>query len=107
MKYLNVGCGNRFHPDWVNVDLSPIDKRVITHDLSTGIPFDDNSFDAVYHSHLLEHIPRHQGKIFIRMLSGSKTPRNFDSHSSRSRINYSNLPARIRKSYLGFCGMAS
>ncbi len=65
-KFLNVGCGNRFHPDWVNVDLSPLDNSVITHDLSQGIPFSDGSFEVVYHSHVLEHIPRNQAKTFIQ-----------------------------------------
>ena len=58
MKLLNLGCGQRFHSDWINIDFVSADKTVITHDLSNGIPFDDNSFDVIYHSHILEHFSK-------------------------------------------------
>ncbi|MGI0488949.1 class I SAM-dependent methyltransferase [Pantanalinema rosaneae CENA516] len=66
MKCLNLGCGRRFHRDWTNVDFSSVDQGVITYDLSTGIPFPDNSFDLVYHSHLLEHLPGAIAPHFIK-----------------------------------------
>jgi len=56
--YLNLGCGNRFHPDWVNVDFAARDDSVLSHDLRRGIPFPDEQFEVVYHSHLLEHFSR-------------------------------------------------
>ncbi len=83
---VNLGCGNKTHPDCLNVDWSiyarikrnPIGRRlaplvfngvrrkqfealdddVVVHDLRKGIPLDDESADAVYHSHVLEHIDR-------------------------------------------------
>jgi SAM-dependent methyltransferase len=83
---VNLGCGNKTHPDCLNFDWSiyarvkrnPIGRRlaplvfngvrlkqyealddhVVVHDLRTGIPLDDDSADAVYHSHVLEHIDR-------------------------------------------------
>lgn len=58
---LNVGCGSHFHNDWTNLDLISDDPRVICHDLSTGLPFSDNCFDAVYHSHVLEHLKPNDG----------------------------------------------
>ena len=66
LKMLNLGCGNRFHPDWVNVDFVKTAPEVIQHDLKKGIPFDDNSFDVVYHSHLLEHFPKNLAVFFIK-----------------------------------------
>ena len=39
---------------WVNVDISGAD---INHDLTKGVPLDDNTVDAVYSSHVFEHIP--------------------------------------------------
>jgi predicted SAM-dependent methyltransferase len=57
-SYLNLGCGNRFHPDWVNVDFAATDHCVLSHDLRRGVPFPDEQFDVVYHSHLLEHFSR-------------------------------------------------
>jgi predicted SAM-dependent methyltransferase len=57
-SYLNLGCGNRFHPDWINVDFAAADHTVLSHDLRKGVPFPDAHFDVVYHSHLLEHFSR-------------------------------------------------
>ncbi|WP_243358657.1 class I SAM-dependent methyltransferase [Fundidesulfovibrio terrae] len=58
MKLLNLGCGARHHPDWVNVDFSSHSPGVLAHDLKEPLPFPDGTFDAVYHSHVLEHLPR-------------------------------------------------
>ena len=35
------------------------------HDLQKGLPYANNSIDAVYHSHLLEHIDRTEVKVFL------------------------------------------
>jgi len=64
-KYLNLGCGSRYHPDWTNVDFIAADPGVISCNLRKGIPFADATFDAVYHSHLLEHFTRDEAKDFI------------------------------------------
>ncbi|MGA7953143.1 MAG: methyltransferase domain-containing protein [Gloeobacterales cyanobacterium] len=66
MDYLNLGCMNRYHPDWTNVDIVSTGKSVIAHDLTQGIPFPDASFDVVYHSHLLEHIPKTEAEPFLK-----------------------------------------
>jgi predicted SAM-dependent methyltransferase len=58
MKYLNLGCGDRFHPDWENVDLYPTGPGVRVCDLRKKTPYADETFDLVYHSHVLEHFPR-------------------------------------------------
>jgi len=87
---LNVGCGTRTHCEWNNIDRSPYarlvhhmslarflrrvgilspkryenlrftDLQIICWDVRQGLPFDDNAFDAVYHSHFLGHIDRVQ-----------------------------------------------
>lgn len=64
--YLNVGCGSSFHPDWHNLDLNPPSPEVTRWNLSQGIPFPSASFEAVYHSHVLEHFPKAQGEALIR-----------------------------------------
>lgn len=64
-KLLNLGCGNRFHPEWINIDCKARSREVLEHDLTTGIPFGDEIFDAVYHSHVLEHFSREDAGPFL------------------------------------------
>lgn len=61
IKYLNIGCGQRFHPHWVNLDLHPASESVQLWDLQNDLPFPDGSFDVVYHSHVLEHFSKADG----------------------------------------------
>lgn len=66
MNLINLGCGPRFHPDWTNIDFNSSSPHVQAHDLRQGIPCPDETFDVVYHSHLLEHFPRHKALGFIQ-----------------------------------------
>ena len=63
---LNLGCGLRFHPDWTNLDVVSHHPSVRAHNVCESIPFDEASFDVVYHSHLLEHLTRTQADAFLR-----------------------------------------
>jgi predicted SAM-dependent methyltransferase len=65
MKMLNLGCGSRYSDDWVNIDFISSNADVIAHNLTLGIPFPNNEFNVVYHSHLLEHFNKEQGFRFI------------------------------------------
>ena len=65
-KWLNLGCGQCFHADWTNLDFTASSEQVIAHNLLTGIPFEDESFEVVYHSHLLEHLPKSQVELFLQ-----------------------------------------
>jgi predicted SAM-dependent methyltransferase len=62
---LNVGCGRRFHQDWVNIDLRSHSKQVIECDVTQGLPFSADTFEAVYHSHVLEHLVPDEGKKLV------------------------------------------
>jgi glycosyltransferase involved in cell wall biosynthesis/predicted SAM-dependent methyltransferase len=65
-RLLNLGCGGNFHPDWVNIDFHDHGGAVLPYDLRLGIPFADDTFDVVYHSHVLEHFSREDGKAFLQ-----------------------------------------
>ena len=92
---LNVGCGFRTHRAWNNVDFSPyawlahhrsttrflhragvlsdvryqqasgVDPEIVRFDLRKGIPFPDETFHGVYHSHFLEHLDREAAPAFL------------------------------------------
>ena len=64
-RLLNLGCGNTFHPSWINIDFHDHNGSVIAYDLNLGIPFADETVDVIYHSHLLEHFSRQEGKKFL------------------------------------------
>lgn len=63
--YLNLGCGTSFVPGWTNIDFVSYSEHVQAHDLRKGIPYPDQSFDVVYHSHVLEHFTKENGEKFI------------------------------------------
>lgn len=95
MTILNLGCGTKTsaRPEITNVDWSiylrlrrnPLFKAAVplfvqgerlrrfrnlpdnlqVHDFKKGIPFETGSVDAVYHSHMLEHLDRDIGKTFL------------------------------------------
>lgn len=65
LPYINLGCGSTFNESWVNIDFTSTGKDVIAHNLTQGIPFNDNSFKAVYHSHVLEHFTKSDAEKFI------------------------------------------
>ncbi len=65
LAYLNLGCGATFHKDWTNVDFVSNSEEVMAHNLLQGIPFPDNNFSVVYHSHVLEHFPKDKALEFI------------------------------------------
>ena len=75
MRFLNLGCGHRFHASWTNIDFTSTHNGVIAHNLLEGIPFPDEYFDVVYHSHLLEHFPIDKAELFLRECLRILSPR--------------------------------
>ena len=69
--YLNVGCGEHFSPEWNNIDLVFM-RDVMYHDIRKPLPYSDVCLDAVYASHVLEHLRPDDGlrllKEFYRVL---------------------------------------
>jgi SAM-dependent methyltransferase len=88
---LNLGCGERTHPDWVNIDFSvrarlrslPLVNRLVggpnppgyrNHDLRKGIPCATSSVDVVYSSHVLEHLDPEHAELFLREVHRALRP---------------------------------
>jgi predicted SAM-dependent methyltransferase len=92
LPYLNLGCGSTHHPAWTNVDFVSTGPNVMAHNLLSGIPFNNETFEVVYHSHVLEHIPKAKAKGFIlechRVLKKGGTIRIAIPDLERIALNY-------------------
>lgn len=57
---LHLGSGKLRKPGWVNIDLAgqPVD---LVWDLKYRLPFPNDTVEAVFHEHLLEHLPLEVG----------------------------------------------
>ncbi|MFT6354025.1 MAG: ubiquinone/menaquinone biosynthesis C-methylase UbiE [Cryomorphaceae bacterium] len=94
MRILNLGCGDKTSKssEVINIDWSiyhsikcnsllefialpffdenrkkyynSLPENIMVHNLKKGIPFENNSIDVVYHSHVFEHIPKQQAEKF-------------------------------------------
>lgn len=54
---LNLGCGPKYYSDWVNLDKSEYCKVDVRHDIEVfPYPFEDNYFEQVLASHVIEHV---------------------------------------------------
>lgn len=69
MKLLNIGCGSVFHPEWTNIDIVSNSIHVQAYDIRMGIPFEDQTFDGVYASHILEHLKMTEVNGFMSEIS--------------------------------------
>jgi SAM-dependent methyltransferase len=61
---LNVGAGGHVSTEWTNIDLADA-PHVIRHDVRRGLPFAAGTFDAVYASHVLEHLNPADGEALV------------------------------------------
>jgi len=60
MIKLHLGCGKRdFGPDWINIDGADF-PHIKYHNVTVLYPFEDNSVDLIYASHLIEYFDREE-----------------------------------------------
>jgi len=53
---LNIGSGFRPKTDYVNLDIDIRTYPDVLRDIRKGLPFDDNRFEEIYTSHVMEHL---------------------------------------------------
>jgi predicted SAM-dependent methyltransferase len=56
-KKINLGCGYRKMPGYINIDNRPETNPDLCCDILDGLPFEDESVDEVRAHDILEHIP--------------------------------------------------
>ena len=57
MIKINLGSGNRKQEGYINIDIDATNDPDLILDISTGLPYEDNSVDEVLAVDFLEHIP--------------------------------------------------
>ncbi|MBK4149912.1 methyltransferase domain-containing protein [Corynebacterium macginleyi] len=62
---LHLGVGPIILPGWINSDVSPLHRDIITIDATEPLPFPENSLEAVFCEHLIEHLPFTAGQTMI------------------------------------------
>ena len=55
---INLGCGNRSIPGYENIDIQERVNPDLVCDITTGLPYGDNSIDGARAFDFLEHIPQ-------------------------------------------------
>jgi len=61
MKKINMGCGWRnFGSDWIHIDGG--DYEHLDHNSITDLPYEENSIDLIYSSHVLEYFDQEEVK---------------------------------------------
>lgn len=63
---LNLGCGSKYHKDWINIDSVSNNNNILARDLLKGIPYKNNNVDVIYNSHLIEHFSKENATDFIK-----------------------------------------
>jgi len=66
LSCLNLGCGKDIKistelREWINLDALKLPGVEVVHDLEKPLPFEDNYFEEVFASHVLEHINNFMG----------------------------------------------
>ena len=74
---VNLGCGSRWRPDWINIDFRGDNNTVFSHNLREGLPLPDASADCIYSCHCLEHFNPYDAEKFLRECARVLKPSGF------------------------------
>lgn len=62
---LHLGCGKHIFKGWVNIDYKNIPGVDLVWDLLRCVPFENDSVDFIFTSHLLEHFTLQEGQSLL------------------------------------------
>ena len=62
---LHLACGPNIVKGWENIDILD-GKGIKKHDLRKRLPYKDNSVDAIFHEHFIEHLTKPEAETFLR-----------------------------------------
>jgi len=65
---LHFGCSKLFPgplKGWENLDIAPTMKEIKKWDVTKGLPYSDNSIDAIYSCHTFEHFTKTEAQFVI------------------------------------------
>lgn len=65
MIKLNLGCGPDVKDGFINIDLCPLDSRVVVQDIK-NLSFEDESVDEIYAKDIIEHMSLDETKDAIK-----------------------------------------
>lgn len=65
LKWVHLGCGDKYIQDMINIDVNPFTHCDIWLDLRRKLPFESNSVDAIYCCHTLEHFYEPDVRLII------------------------------------------
>lgn len=63
---LHLGCGDKYLPGFINIDVNCFRKSDMWLDLRYGLPFTDNSVQFIYCSHTLEHFYPDELQVILK-----------------------------------------
>ncbi len=62
---LHLACGPHIVKGWQNIDILK-DKKIIQHDLRKPLPYKNNTVDAIFHEHFIEHLTKTEAEDFLK-----------------------------------------
>lgn len=96
---LNIGCGSRTFSRWTNIDYDAECKPDVLLDVSKEkLPFKDETVDAIYSSHMIDHLTYRDGKAFLEECRRVMTP------GAPLRITSCDMEAFVRSYFAGNLG---